>query len=166
MEEPVARGALQAVILAIMLFGLFSLLIPVLPGLVIIWVPTLVYGLVTGFTWASGLVFALITLLMIAGSLVDNVIMGASARQQGASWVAIAVALGAGLLGSLVFPPFGGLIAALLGLFAVEFFRLQDLRKALESTRGMAIGCGWAALIRFGIGVVMIALWGGWVIWL
>ncbi len=66
-------AALRIVLLAVMLFGLFSLLIPVLPGLVIIWVPALVYGLVSGFNWGSGILFAIITVLMIAGSLVDNV---------------------------------------------------------------------------------------------
>jgi uncharacterized protein YqgC (DUF456 family) len=157
------RTALQLTILAVMLFGLFSLLIPVLPGLVIIWVPALVYGLVTGFNWTSGILFFFITVLMIVGSLVDNFVMGASARQQGASWVAIAVSLVGGVIGSLVFPPFGGILVALVGLFAVEFYRLRDWRKALESTRSMAVGCGWAAIIRFGIGLVMILLWGGWV---
>jgi hypothetical protein len=39
------------------------------------------------------------TVLMIAGSLIDNVIMGTRARQQGASWVAIGVALVAGRAG-------------------------------------------------------------------
>lgn len=163
--EPVALGAFRLVILAVMLFGLFSLLIPVLPGLVIIWVPALIYGLVTGFNWVSGIFFAVITLLMIAGSLVDNVIMGAKAREQGASWLAIGVALAAGVAGSLIFPPFGGLIAALIGLFAVELFRLGDLQKAVASTRSMAIGCGWAAVVRFGMGLVMILLWGAWVLW-
>lgn len=156
---------LRLVVLGIMLFGLLTLAIPVLPGLVIIWVPALVYGVVTGFTWLSGILFAVMTVLMIAGSLVDNVIMGAKARQQGASWLAIAVALVAGLFGSIILPPFGGLVAALIGLFAVEYARLKDTDRALESTRSMAIGCGWAALVRFGIGLVMILLWGAWVLW-
>jgi uncharacterized protein YqgC (DUF456 family) len=158
------RATLQIVVLAVMLFGLFGLVIPVLPGLVIIWVPALVYGVLTGFTLLSGALFAAMTVLMIVGSLVDNVIMGTRARQQGASWLAIGVALAAGLIGSLVFPPFGGLIAALIGLFAVEFYRLKDMQRALESTRSMAIGCGWAAVIRFGIGAIMILLWGAWVL--
>jgi uncharacterized protein YqgC (DUF456 family) len=158
-------AALRIVVLAVMLFGLLGLIIPVLPGLVIIWVPALVYGLVTGFNWVSAILFGVMTLLMILGNLVDNFIMGARARVQGASWLAIGVALAAGVLGSIVFPPFGGLIAALLGLFAVEMLRLKDLRRALESTKSMAVGCGWAAIIRFGIGVIMILLWGAWVLW-
>src|SRR5512146_1834103 len=126
MDTQTARTALQAVALAVMLFGLFGLVIPVLPGLVIIWVPTLVYGVITGFNLASGILFAIITLLMLFGSVVDNLIMGQRARQQGASWVAIAVALVAGIAGSIVLPPFGGIIAALIGLFVVEFLRLRN----------------------------------------
>lgn len=163
--ESVGLAALQGVVLAVMLFGLMSLALPVLPGLVIIWVPALVYGIVTGFNWLSGALFAGITVLMIAGSLIDNVIMGARARQTGASWIAITVALIAGVIGSVALPPFGGLIAALLGLFIVEILRLRDLRKALVSTKSMAIGCGWAAVIRFGMGMVMILLWLAWIYW-
>lgn len=165
MDNSIAQGTLQLVVLAVMLFGLFGLIIPILPGLVIIWVAALVYGIVTGFTWTSGIILAVMTALMAVGSVIDNVIMGAKARQTGASWLAIGAALGAGILGSLIFPPFGGFIAALLALFAVEYYRLQDVQKAVDSTRSMAIGCGWAAIIRFGMGIVMILLWGAWVLW-
>lgn len=160
-----SRTALQAILLAVMLFGLFSLVMPVLPGLVIIWIPALVYGLVTGFNWINGILFVLITGLMLFGSVVDNLIMGQRARQQGASWIAITVSLIAGVAGSIFFPPFGGLAAALIGLFAVEFIRLRNWRQAFSSTKSMAIGCGWASIIRFGMGVVMILLWLAWIYW-
>lgn len=160
-----SRTALQAILLAIMLFGLFSLVVPVLPGLVIIWVPILVYAILDGFTWVRVVLLVVITGLMLFGNVVDNLIMGQRARQQGASWWAIAISLIAGVAGSIVFPPFGGLVAALIGLFAVEIIRLRDLRRAFSSTRSMAIGCGWAAVIRFGIGVVMIGLWLAWIYW-
>lgn len=159
MTNGFSQSALQAITLVIMLVGLFGLAIPILPGLVIIWVAALVYWIVTGFTLTSGILLAVITVLMVAGSLVDNVIMGATARQKGASWVAIGVALVLALVGSLVLPPFGGIIAALIGLFGVEYYRLKDWRKAMDSTKSMAVGCGWAALIRFSIGMVMILLW-------
>jgi uncharacterized protein len=163
--QQIGLATLRLIVLAIMLFGLVGLIIPVLPGLVIIWVPALVYGIITGFNWTSGILFAIMTVLMLVGNVVDNVIMGAKARQQGASWLAIGIAIVLGIIGSIVFPPFGGLIAALIGLFAVEYFRLRDLQKAVDSTRSMAIGCGWAAVIRFGIGIIMILLWGAWILW-
>jgi uncharacterized protein YqgC (DUF456 family) len=154
---------IELVTAAVMLIGLFGLLFVIIPGLTIIWLATLVYGLVTGFSTASMILFGAITLIMIGGNISDNLIMGASARQKGASWLAIGVALLGGLVGSVMMPPFGGLLLALAGLFAVEYIRLKDWRKALDSTKSMAIGCGWAAFLRFGLGMVMIGLWLVWV---
>ncbi len=156
---PIGDIALLIITLAVMLVGLAGLIFPILPGLVIIWLAGLVYGILSGFTTPGWIILAAMTVLMLVGSLIDNVIMGASARQQGASWLAIGVALVLGVVGSLLLPPFGGLAAALLGLFGLEFWRLRDWRKALESTKGMAIGCGWSSLIRVLMGVLMIGLW-------
>lgn len=161
--DEISLALFQAVVLAVMLFGLVGLVTTIIPGLTIIWVAALVYALVTGFGWLSGILFGVMTVLMIGGSLVDNYFMGASARKTGASWWAIAVALVAGLVGSIVFPPFGGLIAALVGLFAVEFIRLRDWRQAWTSTKSMAVGCGWSVVVRLGVGMVMILLWLVWI---
>jgi hypothetical protein len=47
-------------------------------------------------------------------------------------------------------------------LFFFEYLRLRDLRKAGDSAGQMAIGCATAAVVRFFIGMVMIALWVTW----
>jgi uncharacterized protein YqgC (DUF456 family) len=152
----------HVIILAVMLFGLLGLLIPILPGLIIIWVAALAYGLVEHFTWQSGVIFAGMTLIMLVGNVIDNFIMGASARKEGAPWIAIGLAMILGIAGSIILPPFGGLVAALLGLFVYEFIRLKDWRKAFQSTKGMALGCGWSAVVRAGMGALMICLWIVW----
>jgi uncharacterized protein YqgC (DUF456 family) len=100
---------------------------------------------------------------MLGGNLLDNFFMGAGARKTGASWLAIGVALAAGIIGSIAWPPFGGLVLALAGLFVVEFIRLKDWRRALESTKSMAAGCGWAVVTRMGVGMIMILLWLVWI---
>ncbi|NMC54882.1 MAG: DUF456 domain-containing protein [Chloroflexi bacterium] len=158
----VGTFTLQVITFAAMLGGLFSLVVVVIPGLTIIWAAALVYGLVTGFTWQSGVLFAFITILMLVGNVIDNILMGAGARSQGASWLGIGVALVAAVAGSLLVPPFGGLVAALLALFVVEVIRVRDWRKALDSTRSMALGCGWSVAARMGIGGMMI---GWWLVW-
>jgi len=160
--ETAALLALQIVVLIVMGFGLLGLLTTIIPGLFVIWLAALIYLLATGLTWVSGIIFAILTVLMIGGSLVDNVLMGASARQTGAGWLAITVSLVAGLVASLVWSPIGGLVISLAALFIVEFARLRDWRKAFESTRSMAAGCGWSVVIRFAIGLFMILLWGVW----
>ena len=154
--------SIEILTLTFMLFGLFGLVIPVVPGLVIIWVAALGYGIAAGFGTLGWIMFAIISLLMVAGSVIDNILMGTQARQSGASWVSIAAALVFGIAGNFVLPVIGGLIAALLALFIAEWIRRKNWRESLKSVRGMAWGCGWAFVIRFIMGVVMIGLWLVW----
>ncbi len=142
-----------------MLAGL--LVLPLLPGLVIIWAAALIYGLVAGFGTLGWIMFALITVLMLAGSIIDNVLMGTSAHKGGAPWWVILLAMLAAIAGSILIPIpiLGGILAALLTLFGIEWLRCRDWRKALASIKGMMIGWGWAFVIRFITGIIMIGLW-------
>jgi len=148
--------------LVLMSVGLVTL--PFLPGLVIIWAVTLGYGLSAGFGTLGWVMFALITVLMLAGTVVDNVLMGTQAHKEGAPWWAVLAAMVAAVVGSFVIPipVIGGLLAALLVLFLIEVIRLRNWRRALNSMKGMLVGCGWAFVIRFIIGMVMIGLWMIW----
>lgn len=162
--EILGQVGLPLIALAVMLFGLVSVIfIPILPSLVIMWAAAGVFAIIDGLNTTSGILFAIITVLMIIGSTVDNLFMGASARKTGASWTTITIALVAGLAGSIAWPPLGGIIVSLIALFGLEYLRVHDWRKAFDSTRSMAVGCGWAVVARFGIGVVMVALFAGWV---
>jgi len=149
-------------IVLIMLVGLVGMVIPIYPGVAIIWAAALVHGAVTGFASLEIWLLIVLTLLMVAGSLVDNLFMGGKARQAGASWWSITAALIAGLIASFVFPPVGGLIAAPAVLFLLEFLHLHHSAQAWRVTKGMLVGWGLAFLARFTIGAIMIALWGIW----
>ncbi|MCE1254940.1 MAG: DUF456 domain-containing protein [Anaerolineae bacterium] len=154
--------ALQIFVILLMLIGMATLVFPVLPGLTVIWGATLLYVLIVGFNLPGIIILVISTMLMLVGNVVDNVIIGAHVRQSGASWLTVSLALLAGLIGTFVFPPLGGLLAALLVIFLVEVIRLRDWRKALESARSMIMGMGWSTLVRLGIGTVMIFLWIVW----
>jgi uncharacterized protein YqgC (DUF456 family) len=147
----------------IMLVGLFGLLVPIFPGLLIIWLAALGYGVVTGFGTLGIILFIIITLLVIGGSIADNFMMGAGARKGGASWLAISVAVVAGVIGTIIWPPLGGLIAAPLGVFLLEFARYREFKKAWRAFLGLATGWGLSFFVRFGIGVVIILVWWLWV---
>lgn len=161
--SPGALVAVQVVIAAVMSAGLVSLFTFIIPGLTIIWLSALAYGLLTGFTLASIIFFMLITLLMIFGNMVDQLLMGAKAKQSGASWTGVILSTIAAFIFSFLWPLFGGIIAAMLVLFVFEFIRLRDWRKAGGSTKEMAVGCASAAVARFFIGMVMIGIWIIWV---
>lgn len=160
---PTIMIGLQVVTALVMTAGLFSLFLFVIPGLTVIWLAALAYGLLNGFDLASTILFLIITLLMAFGNFVDNLFMGVKAKQSGASWKSVILSMLAAFIGSLLLPPFGGIIAALAVLFAFEYLRLRDLRQAGTSTGQMAIGCATAAVARFFIGLVMIGLWVVWV---
>jgi uncharacterized protein len=149
----------------VMLVGLIGLVIPIFPGIVVIWLAALGYGLLAGFNTVGIVFFVLITILMLVGVTIDNVLMGVGARRGGASWLSIGLALLAGIIGTLLVPPIGGLIAAPLTVFLVEYLRMGDWAKVVEAVRGLATGWGLSFLVRFGIGLLMFVLWGFWV-WL
>ncbi|MBN2388757.1 MAG: DUF456 domain-containing protein [Anaerolineales bacterium] len=151
-----------AMVLTFMFLGLGVLVVPILPGLVIIWAAALGYGIYAGFGTLGWIMFAIMTVLMIAGSFADNLLMATQSRKQGASWLSIGLALLAALLGNFLFPILGGILAAIGTLYLAEWVRLKDSQKAFTTMKGMMVGCGWAFVIRFIIGLVMIGLWMIW----
>jgi hypothetical protein len=145
-----------------MMVGLFLSIIPFFPGITVIWLAALIYGIVTGFNTLGIVLFVLITIGMLVGISVDNILMGAGARRGGASWWTLAVGLVAGIVGTVIFPPFGGLIAAPLAIFLLEVLRNREWRSGWRATRGLALGWGLSFLVRFAIGLVMIVIWLTW----
>ncbi|MFC2054607.1 DUF456 family protein [Chloroflexota bacterium] len=155
--------SITAITLFIMLIGLFGLVVPIFPGIFVMWLAALGYGVVTDFSTLGIILFVLISLLMVIGIVIDNIFMGVGAHQGGASWITLGVAFLVGVIGTIIFPPFGGIIAAPVAVFLLELLRFKDLRKAWLAFRGLAAGWGVSFVARFGVGVLMVTLWGMWV---
>lgn len=160
-----SQTVIDVLVLIGMVVGVIGLIIPFFPGLVVVWLAQVAFGLLTGFNLGGGILFGISTVLMLVGGLVDNFLMGASAREQGTSWLALGAGMLATLVGSLYLTPIGGLAAGLVAVFLVEWARLRDWRRGLSSLRSLAYGWGGAIIIRILIGLVMIALWFAWRTW-
>jgi uncharacterized protein YqgC (DUF456 family) len=145
-----------------MLIGLAGMVVPIFPGVTVIWALALLYGIIFGFGAGGGWIFAVITVLTVIGWVVDNIIMGGKARQGGAKWTSIAIAFVAGFVGSIFLTPIGGIAATLFALYIAEYAYRQDRAEAWGVTKSMALGWGWAFVARFSIGLVMIGLWAIW----
>ena len=157
---------LETLTLFALIVGLLGLVVPIFPGLVIMWLGTLVYALLqnasgnmTNWKW---FIFGIITLLMITGSIADNIIIARKMRDKYVPWSSILFAFAASLVASLFFTPLVGLAAAPVGLFLAESRRLKDREAAVDSTKAYMIGWGWAFGARFLIGLVMIGFWMIW----
>ena len=157
---------LQTLTLFVMLLGLLGLIVPVFPGLTVMWLATLVYALIQWsgklMTWVDWLLFALITLLMIVGNVLDNIIIASKMRGHAIPWSSIILSYVVGIVVSLFLTPLVGLIAAPLSLWGWEYLRLRDRTLAFESARVYMIGWGTSFAVRFGIGVLMVILWMLW----
>ncbi len=154
---------LEIIVLVVMLIGLLGLIVPIFPGSVVIWLAALGYGIVDGFGILGGWMFGLTTVLMLVSVVIDNVLMSLVSHKEGASWVSIVLALVAGIVGTIAFPPVGGIIAAPLVLWLSEYIRLRDAKTALTTVRGLVVGWGLSYFVRLIIGLAMIGLWGLWV---
>ena len=152
-------ASILTITLVIMAIGLFGLIVPIFPGITVIWLAALGYGVVTGFNTLAWVMFGVITVLMIVGVTIDNVLMGARAHKAGAAWSSLALGMLAGVLGTIFLPPVGGILAAPLAVLLLEYLRQRDINKALLTLRGLVIGWGLSFVVRFFIGVVMIGLW-------
>jgi uncharacterized protein len=157
---------LEVLTLLALIVGLLGLIVPVFPGLVIMWLGTGAYAIIqnaagnmTSWKW---FLFGVITLLMITGSVVDNIIIARKIRDKYVPWSSILFAFAAGILASIFFTPIVGLFAAPGGLYVAENHRLKNSNAALEATKAYMIGWGWAFAVRFVIGLMMIGLWMIW----
>ena len=157
---------LKALTFVFMLVGLLGLIVPIFPGIIIIWLSALIYavisalaGTMTGLDW---FLFALVTILGAFGTVVDNIILATKLRQTGTPWKSIIIAYLVGLGVSLFFTPIAGLVVTPAALYLVEYRRLQDRSLAFESTKAFLIGFGWTFVALFAIGSAMIGLWMLW----
>jgi uncharacterized protein len=149
-----------------LLIGLFGLIIPIFPGLTVMWLATLVFALVqlaNGLMpWWDWLLFVLITLLMIGGNIVDNIIIASKMRGHEIPWKTIILCYIIGILVSLFFTPLAGLVASPLSLLGLEYLRFRDQKLAFESAKVFMIGWGASFAARFGVGILMVIFWMLW----
>ena len=144
--------------------GLLGIVVPVLPGSILIGIAGLVWAVLhpTPAAWA---VFAGMAVLLVAGSVTTYVITARRTQNAGVPLRSQLGAAAAGVVGFFVIPVVGVLVFFPLGLLAMELLRLRDLPKAASSAgialRAMLVGMG----IEFTAALTAAILWGVANIW-
>jgi uncharacterized protein len=154
--ETIPLILLQIIFGAVIMAAWITLPFMIIPGGTIIWAVFLVYVIVTGFNPASIAILVFQTIFMVITNTVDNLLMGGSAKAQGASWWSIGAAVLGALVGSVIFPPLGGIPGGFLFLFLAEYAQKKQLGTAWHSVKAMMKGFGWAAVTRMAAGSVMV----------
>lgn len=160
----VSDGVVTALVALAMAVGIVGTVVPVLPGLVLVWAAALVYGVAVGFGPVGWAAMVLVTGLAAAGLLAGVVLPGRAAGASGAAPVSMWVGVGAGVVGFFVVPVVGLPLGVVVGLFVAELVRTRDGRSAGRSTWATLKAFGLSALVQLVAGVLMALVWLAWVL--
>lgn len=143
----------------VMLVGLAGVVVPVLPGLGLVWLAGLAWVLLDGGGAGRWAVLVLLTALALAGTLAPYVLPGRNATDGGAPWWVLAVGGVGMLVGFFVVPVVGVVLGGVAGVWAAELLRLREAGPAWRSTRTVLTGYALGVLVQLGAGVLMVGSW-------
>lgn len=148
----------EIVVGLVIALGLLGVLVPVLPGLILVWGAIGVWALVEsdGTGWA---VLAVASLIFVGGTVVKYVVPGRRLRRAGVPWRSTVAGGVLGVIGFFVIPVVGLVLGFVLGVFLAEWARLGQHQGALRSTREALLAAGWSMAIELTAGVVMALVW-------
>lgn len=148
----------EALVGLAILIGLVGIVIPVLPGSILIGLAVLAWALITNST-AAWLVFAGCALLLVAGATITWLITARRTRAAGVPGSSLVVAGLAGIVGFFVVPVIGLLIFFPLGLFVAEYLRQRDPGRAWASALVALKATGLGMLTELGLALASAAVW-------
>lgn len=144
---------------AAIVVGVAGTVLPVLPGLALVWAAMLVYGLLVGFGWFGWVAMALGTTLAALGMYLGVRIPQRRAAGRGLTVGAQLVALALAVAGFFVVPVVGAPFGFVLGVFLVRWRASGDPTVAWADTRSAVGSLVRASFAQAVCGISMGVLW-------
>jgi uncharacterized protein len=152
-------GVLVAVMMAV---GAVGTVVPLVPGLGLVWAAGLLYGLERGFAGGDVAWFVVMTALAVGGTVAGWVVPHRRARGSGAGRGSVWLGVTGAVVGFFVVPVVGLALGGVAGIYLGEHLRTRDAAQAWLATRATLVGFGVAALVQFGMALAMISVWAAW----
>lgn len=142
--------------------GIAGVVLPILPGVWLIWGAALVYGLVTGFGgWAWPAMLA-ITALGVAGTAIIYYLPAKKTGEVGMPrWGQLFIAACA-IVGFFVIPVVGAIVGVIVATLVVALVMERDLGNAGSTAWAMLVEILKAAAVQLAIALAMATIWGLW----
>lgn len=143
-----------------MAIGLVGVLLPVVPGLLLIGAMAIIWAVAEGTTTATVVATVMIAVL-VAGTYLKYRIPGRELAAQGVStltWILVGVG---GIIGFFVIPVIGALAGVVAGAYVGERIRLGSHSPAWASTKRVIVSIGKGMALEFAAGTVAIVIWVG-----
>ncbi len=142
---------------AVIFVGLVGIVVPVLPGSILILGAVLVWTIRDG-SGTAWTVFAVATLLLVVGAIVKFAVPGRQLKTAGVPRRTLVTGALLGLVGFFVIPVLGLFIGFVLGVYLAESQRLGR-EAAWPSTKQALRAVGLSVLIELGAGLLASATW-------
>ena len=143
----------------VMLLGLVGVLLPLLPGTVLILAAGVGWAvLVVGDGTTRWVVVGVMALLLVGGTVLKYALPGRSMAGRLPRQTLLLGAAGAGI-GFLLLPPLGLLLGGALGVYLAEARRSSDRAEAWSSTVQALKAVGIGMLAELCAGVLMVLTW-------
>ncbi len=145
--------------LVLMLIGMIGVIVPVVPGLLVVWAVAVGTTLLVD-TDATGWVLVLVfTVLFAIGTAATVALPARRGRRGGAPRSSLLAAIVGAVIGFFALPVLGLLVGAGAGFLLAERQRLDDWSAALRSLGEVLRAYGVGVLIELALGVVLIGTW-------
>jgi hypothetical protein len=148
----------------VMVVGLAGTVLPILPGVWLIWAASIVYGLVDGFGFGGWVAMALITIGALAGTGAGIYLPQRRATAVGVPWWGQLLATVLAVIGLFVVPIVGAPLGFVVGIFLTSLVHTNALSAARSSTAATLRSIVLASVVQFAAGVAMVLVWIGWVV--
>jgi uncharacterized protein YqgC (DUF456 family) len=148
-------------VIFLLLLSLVGTLIPIIPGVLLMWVIVFIYALVDGFSAVSTASVIVISLIALVTGTSDIWLTLFGAKKGGASVKSMLIGTAGAVVGSFVFPIVGTIAGYIAGLLLGEYWQHGDWEIAKKAGFGGLAGWGIATVIQFigGIFIFVIFLW-------
>jgi uncharacterized protein YqgC (DUF456 family) len=147
----------------IMVVGLAGTVLPILPGLWLIWAAALGYGVFDGFGVWGWFAIALITALAAVASAGAIYLPQRRASSIGVPWWGQVLALIGAVAGFFLIPVVGAPVGFVTGILVVTLAREHHVHGALAATWATVKAMLLASAAQFATGLAMVAVWVVWV---
>jgi uncharacterized protein YqgC (DUF456 family) len=158
-------GDAQVLVGLIMVAGIVGVLLPVFPGLPVVWAAALWWTIADGGGPARWAVLVVMTVLLAVGMTAKYVLPARRAAARGAPFATLVVGGICAVIGFFVIPIIGLIVGFVLGIYLAELVRLREAGRAWDSTRAALVAVGIGMLIELTAGLLMFGVWlfGVWV---
>lgn len=140
--------------------GLVGVVVPLLPGLLLVWGAVTVWAIVEGGT-AAYVLLGVATALALAAQVVKYLVPGRRLQRAGVPNRSLLLGGLLGLVGFFVVPVIGLLLGFVLGIYLAERARLGAHDTAWTSTRHALTAVGLSVLLELAAALIIAVGWAG-----